>query len=179
MKTNSRNTQIQLGRMIIETLKKWSNKAEFMILFDSDLQGDGAETLSKSIINKRDIYFIHFDNNTNVFGGYVSSVITQTTGYVEDSNSFVFSLIRNGVVKKTRYLIKNDKKGYAFGLVNEKHSSILYSFGKFDNIFVYRIGRTDSFCDPNSFDYGGDANPFVNTLPDQFTVQRIIILQMN
>ena len=76
-------------------------------------------------------------NNLNyVFGGYASSAWNNSEGYINDSNSFIFSLRREGVSFKNKFtvnsaqyaLIGNPRYGPIFGgdilILNQSNTTI-------------------------------------------------------
>ncbi|KAL7712207.1 TLDc domain-containing protein [Entamoeba marina] len=164
-------------------LKEWSNRNEFKVLFDSITDGDGSNnTLSDKVIGRSQVFFITFDDKLNVFGGYIENRITQFDSYVNDSSSFTFSLIRNGKLKNIRYLVKSDKREIAFYLCSNSDS--LYSFGRkysYSNegdIFINKIGTESSKCRQICFSYNGDQKPYVDKNSENFSVQRLLVIEM-
>ncbi|KAL7721687.1 TLDc domain-containing protein [Entamoeba marina] len=140
----------------ISSLKNWSNKDTFNVIFDSDIHGDGwsNNVLRDTVYRRSNLYFITFDINNNVFGGYLNKTINTIGCGIEDDNSFVFSLIRNG--------------------------GCLYAFG--DDIHVQRINNDESYCKCDYYDYNNEQNPLINiiTPPYQtFQTTRIIVIEMN
>ncbi|KAL7721483.1 TLDc domain-containing protein [Entamoeba marina] len=92
IKTNDNEMDIINNSMNI--LKQWSNKNTFNIIFDSRVDGDGwNNVLYNRVLNECNLYFISFDGDNNVYGGYLNTKIDKSTsGYISDRNSFVFSL---------------------------------------------------------------------------------------
>ncbi|KAL7717254.1 TLDc domain-containing protein [Entamoeba marina] len=175
----SNDTRIQQDKEIIELipsfnkLKEWSGKQICSIIFDSDIDGDGTNNvLMNKVMNKKNLYFISFDNENNVFGGYVDITIDTTGLYTTDPNSFTFSLIRNGKMKNIKYNIKNDHQLYAFYL---RPNDFFYTFGGSHDILVYKIGNSNSHCDPYSYEYNGEKHPFVDNF--YFITKRILVLK--
>ncbi|KAL7715535.1 TLDc domain-containing protein [Entamoeba marina] len=114
---------------IIDCLKKWSGKNSYSILFDSDIDGNGTDnTLPHKILGKNKLYFIHFDENQNVFGGYINSTIDIIQNWIKDPKAFLFSLIRNGKIKNEQYPIQKNSMDRAFSLYNNWYR--LYCFGQ-------------------------------------------------
>ncbi|KAL7717986.1 hypothetical protein QTN25_004683 [Entamoeba marina] len=75
-----------------DVLKKWSRKKKYNVIFDSRMYGDGSNNgLRNEVINKSSLYFIVFDDNDNIFGGYVNSIIYTDNVPIRDDSSFVFS----------------------------------------------------------------------------------------
>ncbi|KAL7715424.1 TLDc domain-containing protein [Entamoeba marina] len=158
-------------------LKEWSNLNEFTLLFDSDIHGFvNNKEFSSYLLNKKNLYIINFDEDGNVFGGYVNSRITDSRSFITDENAFVFSLLRNGVVKNSKYNIIPSSKNESFALVG---SLGFYVFGKID-IAVKQLGDNAAFCKQASFNYNGEEFPFTDhQFPNTFKLLRIVVVEMN
>ncbi|KAL7720421.1 TLDc domain-containing protein [Entamoeba marina] len=157
-------------------LKEWSGKQKCSVLFDSKIDGDGANNvLIKKVINQSNLYFIRFDNQNNVFGGYVGELIRYTNNNIEDPNSFIFSLIRNGDIKHDIYKIKESEKQYAFCL-NSDNATKLYKFGMHNDIGVYKTDNSESRCNQSSYIYEGENFPFVDN--HYFKTKRTVVIKM-
>ncbi|KAL7717068.1 TLDc domain-containing protein [Entamoeba marina] len=182
----------------MNTLKYWSKKSTSNVLFDSKVDGDGTNNeLYDKVFNKSNLYFISFDENNNVYGGYINTKIDKSGNdtsnlryYINDENAFVFSLIKDGEVNKKRYYIKKGKKS-AFLLFNYELDSwldnanpdgALYRFG--NDIISCDISDNYSWCTDGMdkysyYYYYNDDNPFTDvTAPETFKVRRIIVLKM-
>ncbi|KAL7712470.1 TLDc domain-containing protein [Entamoeba marina] len=174
------NSSTDLCNQIISIMKDWSGMVNYTIIFDSDVDGNGQKTLSQTILKKKNLYFLHFDNNNNIFGGYISSLIDRTCDYIKDNTSFLFSLMRNGQVKNTKYLINNNTK-YSFWLCDS--AVVLYEFGYssygFRDLCAYAIGNDQSYCFSCSYNYNKEKNSLVENYPNRFEIQRILILEMS
>ncbi|KAL7715465.1 TLDc domain-containing protein [Entamoeba marina] len=167
----------------MNVLKQWSNKNTSNVIFDSDIDGNGNKNvLHDKVLNKSNLYFIHFDSDNNVCGGYISTKIDKSDGWIFDKNSFVFSLIRNGKVNNKRYFLKQNTSR-AFILFNDHPGDQLYQFG--NDIIVWNVGIDRSCCTDNFnycwYDYKNDKKPLSDTTspPDRFVVQRIVVVEMN
>ncbi|KAL7712291.1 TLDc domain-containing protein [Entamoeba marina] len=162
-----------------DKLREWSKKQNCSVLFDSKIDGDGGnDVLLNKVINKRNLYFISFDNENNVFGGYVDTIINKTNSFITDPNAFTFSLMRNNDKKNNKYEIKNNNQQYAFYLFSNKDD--MYGFGGGNAIHVGKINNSNSYCTSYSFEYTGDQHPFVDkNYPTQFAMKRILVIQMS
>ncbi|KAL7722497.1 TLDc domain-containing protein [Entamoeba marina] len=165
---------------ILNVLKEWSNMEHYHIIFDSDIDGDGYSnsTFINKAINKQNNYFISFDKEYNIFGGYLSSKINACNRFIGDKNVFVFSMLTNGVVDMKKFNIKKIRENNAFWLCYNNGFQGLYQFGH--DIYVYGIGGA-TWCGYEDWvEYGEKKKPFANIEhPETFPVQRIIVLQMN
>ncbi|KAL7719776.1 TLDc domain-containing protein [Entamoeba marina] len=166
----------------LNVLKEWSVKNTFNIIFDSKFDGDGDKNVLHDIVlNKSNLYFTSFDGNNNVFGGYINNKIHGSGDFVHDENAFIFSLIKNGIVKNKKYSIKQDKNK-ALCLWNNDLEGALYKFGS--DICVWKVGKDQSWCRNNDkncwYNYEDDDKPFTDiTYPKRFEIQRIVVIQMN
>ncbi|KAL7714053.1 TLDc domain-containing protein [Entamoeba marina] len=174
------DTRIQQDNEIIElkpSLDKllcWSDKQKCTVLFDSKVHGDGDYgNIKNRVLNKNNVCFISFDTNNNVFGGYINVIIDKVNNWINDPNAFTFSLMRNGNVMNTKYPIKAHNIDKAFYL----HSTNYYGFGNGNDICVYPIGNSSSYCSCSSYSYHNQQNPFVDGR--DFKSNRIIVLQMS
>ncbi|KAL7716176.1 TLDc domain-containing protein [Entamoeba marina] len=157
----------------IKQLKIWSNKTESSVIFDSKFDGDGSNNnaLHNIVFNRSNLYFITFDNDNNVFGGYVDKRIAGSgmPSYVIDEKAFVFSLMKNNKVNAKR----------AFLLRNNHSNGRLYEFGT--SIVIYKVGCNKSCCygRDDFYDYGDDVFPLTGaSLGIKFEATRIVVLEM-
>ncbi|KAL7716196.1 TLDc domain-containing protein [Entamoeba marina] len=158
----------------IKQLKIWSNKTESSVIFDSKFDGDGSNNnaLHNIVFNRSNLYFITFDNDNNVFGGYVDKRIAGSgmPSYVIDEKAFVFSLMKNNKVNAKRYFIETTRKKEHFYYVITIQ---MEDFGSDDSYCVSR------FSHDNCYDYGNDVSPLTDIyLPQKFGVNRIVVLEM-
>ncbi|KAL7719319.1 TLDc domain-containing protein [Entamoeba marina] len=166
--------QTQLECDVLNVLKKWSGLEMYTIIYDSDIQGNGWKILNKSVLKKKNLYFISMIDN-NVFGGYVSTKIVEIEIDVVDQQSFVFSLFRNGEMKNVKYDIESNMEISAFTLFSNESGQDLYAFG-FD-VFVSPVGTPNSCFYRDCYEYNGEYHPFVND-KSFFTIERIIVVEM-
>ncbi|BFU24979.1 predicted protein [Entamoeba histolytica] len=157
-------------------LEEWTNRKVSNILFDSDKDDwkQGTSVFDQRMMNKEHIIIIIEDEEGNKFGGYVNSKIDEV-GYINDSQSFLFSLESNGRMKgMKKFDIKEQE--YAFCLWNQS-DDWLFKFGFGNDIFVCKENdKTESFCDQNSFEYEGIRNALCGK--EDFTPKRIIAIEM-
>ncbi|KAL7713374.1 TLDc domain-containing protein [Entamoeba marina] len=156
---------------------EWSNKTTFNVIFDSDIDGDGTNNvLHNTVFNKSNLYFITFDSNDNVFGGYVNNKIDRD-GWINDKKVFMISLFRNGEEKNSKYLINPFYSTTTFYLHNNNQYSYLYQFS--DDVFVRGIGN-ETFCQCRRFNCNNEKNPLIGTTSSgSVRTERIIIIEMN
>ncbi|KAL7721462.1 TLDc domain-containing protein [Entamoeba marina] len=90
---NDDGIEMTLLSSSIESLCKWSGKQHYNTIFDSKIDGDGKGIIEQRVMNKKNLYFISFDNENNVFGGYVSELINkkdEMEKFGRDSYSDIF-----------------------------------------------------------------------------------------
>ncbi|KAL7720443.1 TLDc domain-containing protein [Entamoeba marina] len=165
-------------------LRKWSGKQKCSVIFDSKIDGDGGNNvLMNKVIKKKNLYFITFDNQNNVFGGYVDTIINKTNSWIIDPNAFTFSLLRNGNLKNSKYVIKANHEKFGFHLWADR-PILLYCFGSGDgnshDVFVFKTGNKSGkyYFKPWSFNYNGEGQPLRDGTSN-YTIERVIVLQMN
>ncbi|BFU20440.1 predicted protein [Entamoeba histolytica] len=158
-------------------IEEWTNRKVGNILFDSDKDNWNKNTsvFDQRIKNKEHIIIIVEDEEGNKFGGYVNSKIDKVDDdYINDSQSFVFSLESNGRIEG---MMKFDIEipEYAFYLYNQSYDS-LFSFGLGDFGVCKENYKTKSFCKQHSFEYEGIENALCGK--GGFTPKRIIVIEM-
>ncbi|KAL7718470.1 TLDc domain-containing protein [Entamoeba marina] len=167
----------------INKMKEWSGKHHYSIIFDSKIDGNGSNNvLRDKVINKKNIYFIHFDNRQNICGGYVNELIDVYNEDINDLNAFVFSLKRNNQNTFKKYSIKQNQHHYAFCLC--PNQNVLYSFGSdngisCEDITTFKVGDPQSYCNPYTYEYNGENKPLFDGNNNRFTIERILVIQMN
>ncbi|KAL7715601.1 TLDc domain-containing protein [Entamoeba marina] len=166
----------------VNALLEWSGKDSFIILFDSDLDGDGKKILSKKVINKKNLYFISFDNENNIFGGYMNEIIYDTDCSIGDPNAFIFSLIRNGTVINKKYSIMKSEERRVLNV--RSYSNILYQFGfgcyylQSDIIATSINYESRYYCLPTSYKYNEEQQP-LRDCSNLYSMTRILVLEMD
>ncbi|KAL7715599.1 TLDc domain-containing protein [Entamoeba marina] len=173
--------ELEQFNVLLKSLNKWSDKLSYTIIFDSDLNGNGKGVLEHHVKNKINLYFIVFDNENNVFGGYMNTLINKINSYIPDPDAFIFSLIRNGKIKNMKYDIKEGEKCSAFYL--DSNNNYLFRFGENGierHIIIPRIGFNCgvSFRNIGKYKYNEEKHPLRDGTND-FPIQRILVLEMN
>ncbi|BFU20582.1 TLD, putative [Entamoeba histolytica] len=171
--------QIMKGMNTIEEIRQieeWTNRKVEDILFDSDIDNWNKNTsvFDQRIMNKEHIIIIIEDEEGNKFGGYVDSKIDKV-GWINDSQSFVFSLESKGRIEGMKKFDIKTPEG-AFCLFNQSHDC-LFIFGFGHDIFVFKENyKTQSHCNQYSFEYEGISNALCGKY--SFTPKRIIVIEM-
>ncbi|KAL7718264.1 hypothetical protein QTN25_004559 [Entamoeba marina] len=168
------NEKEQFINASIRSLKMWSGKQYCKFIFDSEKNHE-ISTLYECVNNKQNLYFISFDDEKNVFGGYVDTTINTFDNWITDPHAFTFSLIRDGKVNNKRYHIGNDKEQHAFMIL--QNNNCLYKFGKDHDLYVSKCETSDSCCSTSSYDYSDEVDPLRKD-GDKFKTKRIIVIQM-
>ncbi|KAL7716628.1 TLDc domain-containing protein [Entamoeba marina] len=162
---------------IIQFIRNISNREDISILFDSDIVGDSNCSLINTIQNKEDLIFILFDQQDNVFGGYLHERITSPYTYVNDPKSVVFSIIRRGKLQIKKYTYEKSNN-YAFFLYPENDFGYLFEFG-FGLFLIQKTNSNMSWCNFELIKSENKAHPFVDVVyPQTFQIQRIVILEV-
>ncbi|BFU23673.1 trichohyalin, putative [Entamoeba histolytica] len=160
----------------IKQIEEWTNKKVGNVIFDSGIDSwkEDTSVFDKRIMNKEHIIIIIEDSKGNKFGGYVNSKINKVDEWINDSQSFVFSLESNGRIERMmKFDIKEQQ--YAFILYNQSHDC-LFGIG-FSDILVYKEDKkTNSFCLQHSFEYKGISNALCGK--EDFTPKRFIVIEM-
>ncbi|KAL7719989.1 TLDc domain-containing protein [Entamoeba marina] len=112
----------------ISKLKYWSGKKMMNVIYDSDINSLTREAFILQLLNKQNLYFILFDKENNVFGGFLKQELTRIGSSTTDPNSFVFSLMRNSNISNVMYKISSLFKFDAFYLSTEVENH-LFQFG--------------------------------------------------
>ncbi|BFU24994.1 trichohyalin, putative [Entamoeba histolytica] len=163
----------------IKQLEEWTERRINNILFDSDNDNwnKNKSVFKQRIMNKEHIIIIIEDKEGNKFGGYVNSKIDKVDDFINDSQSFVFSLESKGRMEgMMKFDIKQPQ--YAFWLWNQSHD-FLFAFGGGSDILVGKENYKISWCDQLSFDYKGIENAlYGKQYPNHFTPKRIIVIEM-
>ncbi|KAL7712573.1 TLDc domain-containing protein [Entamoeba marina] len=166
----------------ITTLKQWSGLNNYKIIFNSDIDGDGKNTIMQTVIGKSNLYFLSFALNDNIFGGYISTLIYDTC-WIQDPNAFIFSLIRNGQVSNKRLDIRKDLTQYSFRVFSgDRRFSSLYVFGI--DIVSCKIGcnrsyYNQSYYNQSYYQQNKDKDELIDvTYPHRFQIMKTVILQM-
>ncbi|KAL7719570.1 TLDc domain-containing protein [Entamoeba marina] len=171
----------QIG-LFSDTLKEWSKLEKFDLLFDSNEHGGQTnDDLVKRILYAKNLYFINFDNNGNIFGGYLEEQVTHVDSCIIDSNAFVFSLTRKGLNNPMKFHIKTHNEKHAFHLWSDNVMLVFFGFpdGKQD-IAVHKIGK-GSWCNQNDYDYSRTKNALTDHQgqSDLFEIRRIVVIAMS
>ncbi|BFU21668.1 trichohyalin, putative [Entamoeba histolytica] len=169
--------------MFIKQIEELTERRINNTLFDSDIDDWNINTsvIDQRIMNKEHIIIIIEDEEGNKFGGYVNSKIDKVGGYINDSKSFLFSLVSNGRMEGMKKF--DIKPRHAFWLWNQS-DDCLFIFGcdgkYLNDICVYKENyKTESHCNQYSFEYEGIENALYGKLyPNRFTPTRIIVIQM-
>ena len=166
-------------------LEEWSGKKCGEIVFDSDKDdwNYGTSVFYDKVINKNNLMIVIEDTDNNKFGGYVKETINKYNNYINDPNSFLFSMKSNGRINGMKKFKINYSQN-AFYLC-AKNSSGLFGFGGGHDIFVSQKDQGGSYCKQHSFNYEGISNALCesnnyNYYNNQinFTPKHFIVIQM-
>ncbi|BFU18330.1 trichohyalin, putative [Entamoeba histolytica] len=169
-----------MDAVVTKQIEEWTERRINNILFDSDKDDWKVDTsvFGERIMNKEHIIIIIEDEEENKFGGYVNSKIDKGDDYINDSQSFVFSLESNGRIEgMMKFDIKEPE--YAFYLHNQS-DDLLFAFGfgdGYEDILVFKENdKTQSFCNQYSFEYNEIEDALCGN--ENFTPKRILVIEM-
>ncbi|BFU24413.1 trichohyalin, putative [Entamoeba histolytica] len=169
-----------MNKVYIKQIEELTERRISNILFDSDIDDWNRNTsvFDQRIMNKEHLIIIIEDEDGNKFGGYVNSKIDEVNDYINDSQSFVFSLESKGRIEgMKKFDIRQPE--YAFYLDNQTNN-YLFEFG-IDDIAIYKENKkTKSLCKQHSFSYKGISKALCGKqFPNNyFTPKRIIVIEM-
>ncbi|ELP89592.1 hypothetical protein EIN_525870 [Entamoeba invadens IP1] len=151
----------------IRQLELWSNKRINTVLFDSykDDYSQGSPTFRMSVVGHKDILVVIEDTDGNKFGGFLYNEITGPDVWIQDKNSFAFSLFSNGRIDgQQKYKLMDKYSQYAFrcGSDIDKRHRLFYISGAIgimkrgfegDCCFYNKLENVvdNSFCSGNTF----------------------------
>ncbi|KAL7713152.1 TLDc domain-containing protein [Entamoeba marina] len=176
--TFKRDGQLQQIGLNIDTLNSWTETTKCSIVFDSNLDGIGTNNiLSSRLFGKSKLCFISFDDDGNVFGGFLNTEIKKINSWISDTKAFVFSLYRNGDYSPTQYKVKKNKDDNSFALYS--NNDCLYQFGYFGDVYVWTIGINGSKCHQSDFEYQNNKICLNDKQdPETFITRRLVVLEM-
>ena len=160
-------------------LEDWTGKSVENVVFDSDKDdwNEQTSTFESKILQKRQLIFLIEDTTSNIFGGYVQSLIDSCDGktFIEDNNSFVFSLRSKGRLKEmSKFEIIDKTKSF---ILYKPTTKGLFGFGEGRDISVWKKNAAHkSYTTQLSFNYRGNVLSLTGS--NNFTPKRIIVLQM-
>ncbi len=103
-----------------------TNSTNGVLLYRATRDGFTAKAFHEKCDGKANTLTIIMTNENYVFGGYTAAEWNSAGFYIEDSSAFIFSLRRNGISKRDKLTVKNEK--YAIN----GNSKIGPSFGYID-----------------------------------------------
>ena len=158
-----------------EYLLNWSGYHDFDIIFDSNRDNaTSPDVFSQGLAGKSNLCFIVSTTKGELFGGIVSSKITPGV-WIDDKDSFVFSLESNDRLKKPEhYMIKSELSANSFYLPSE--GNYLFVFGNFDIAVSDFSSSSPSKYNQKTFDYQSEDNILVGE--STFYQKRLLVLQM-
>ena len=173
----------------IEQVEELFNLSFSHVVFSSDNceWSERESTFDNHLKNKSQLVFLIEDENDNVFGAYVNSVMrfdqnnSNSIEYIYDMDASLFTLQSNGRYSKpTRFDIPGKNSFYAVQLY-DKYDNILISFGgKCGDIVIYKKGRIHRcFCNQTSYIYAS-SNSLTGSEGENspFTLKRIQVFKM-
>ena len=158
-----------------QIIENWTKKTIVEPIFNSDIDDWNQHTSSfqNKLMGKSNLLIVIEDMNNNKFGGYLHSQIISMNSYINDSNSFLFSLQSNGRLQgMTKFEITQSQ--YAFYMSNQMNH-VLFKFGNDLNVYTANM-KSSSYCDQQSFNYHGYNHALCGN--QTFTPKRFVVFQM-
>ena len=166
-------------------LQKLTEKecGEIIFYSDDDKWEKDNSVFDEILIGRRNIAIVIEDAKGNMFGGYVDGVIDKTDEFIDDKNSFLFSL------KSTT----RNEEAFKFGILPEYSSNAFKLCNKSDDFLFYFgnsslwIGKDNNdetvgyyYEDSDNYDYKDKENMMMELNNDicQFIPQHITVIQM-
>ncbi|KAL7715576.1 TLDc domain-containing protein [Entamoeba marina] len=171
LKKSIEENEVQANARVMEN---WCGMKYDNIIFDSDRNNSTKQSILSQILNKNYLYFIHFDENGNIFGGYLSEQVHTTDVWIYDDNAFLFTLTRNYLTNRNKFNIEKGKE--VFWIYSS--SQWLYRFGI--DLYIFKPGIPRSATYQNKFNYNGIEKAITDKQgPCQtFSIERIVIVKM-
>ena len=166
----------------LSTLEEWCGMKYQCVIYDSDKDGQESSVFTNKILNKSNLYFINYDDNNCIYGGFQKSAIKKLNRHNLDNDYFLFTLNEFGQhgVEKKYSMLSTPKYPTKTGISVFKENDELYYFA--DGFGVYK-----SFLQ-KSYTYQGVANQYEGAVkgcfngkydPNRFVVKRVLVIQMN
>ena len=187
-KEKEEQNQKQLNEMMLtndecQQIEKWTMKKCSQIVFDSNKDNwkEHSSEFDSKILGKNNLIFVIEDQRNNKFGGFVSSQINSTGNFIEDSQSFLYSLKSNGRCNQMmKFEIKPQETKYSFK-VFDKDSTPLFQFGASNGSELEmrkENSKNDSACwhYDERYDYHGTSKILCGG--GFFVPKRFIVIQM-
>ncbi len=163
------------------SLVEMTKSSKGILLYRATRDGFTGQAFHSKCDGKGNTITIIKSNLNNVFGGYASSAWNSSGNYINDPNSFLFSLRRTGVSFKDKFTVK-------------KASSALYGnsgdgpiFGGGCDIYICNQSNTNigsysyfgnSYNLPDRYTHGGNAKDVLAGNHNQWTTTEIEVYQI-
>ncbi|ELP92848.1 hypothetical protein EIN_507490 [Entamoeba invadens IP1] len=138
----------------------WSRRSVGRVLFDyaSDLPKRTPKALVENLKGVRGfVIVIYSQDANNVFGVVVTKPAEKPGFFVRDEKCCIFSLKREGIVKRKKFEILSDCANFAF-LVGKERSTKFFDVGKGDiKIWRNKEEKLISASKRRSFEYGKES----------------------
>ena len=160
-------------------IEEWSDKKIGQILFDSyiDDWSLNSSTFYKHVIGRNKLLFLIEDSETNRFGCYIHSKITEINQWIRDDYGFLFSLYDKGFDDEMkRYEIKDSF--YSFKVYKNKEVA-LCSLG--NEIFVNKCNYSKECYIDGLNEYSGRLKEWkinYDNYKEVFETKRFTVHQM-
>lgn len=177
--------KMEKGRKIDlkETISKLCEMDIKTVLFDSLVNrwNKNDSEFGTNLKGKRNVCIVIHDVEGNVFGAFVSKEI-RIEQYHFDSNSFLFSLVKNGVYRMQKYPVKEQQEDL---YICEDSSDVLFGFGEddaeegtcFRDICVHKrdCGKKN-YCEQHCCKYYSEKGALCGK--EKFQIKQFVVYEM-
>ena len=161
-------------------LEKWSGRKIGKVVFDSDIDGDSNRVFSCRIKNKEHLYFLCFDNQQNIFGGYFDDKITTLKEWNFSENQFLFTFNKFGKHNAVDEHLcqKYEQIGRKGIFIHQDDNDRLFNF--YCGFSIGKINENVSNCIAVSVYYQNCKNKMLNGMNSwqTFPITRLLVLTM-
>ncbi|KAL7713729.1 hypothetical protein QTN25_008748 [Entamoeba marina] len=152
-------------KQVFERLKGWCGLSCGNIIFDSDVDGENTKQLIRKVLQKKHLYFICFDEDGNVLGGYVNEETKKEVGRIAistyDKPNQMFRIKKN---ERALFMLDNPTWLIRLG----------------DDICVWKTRSKSSWCIASRYDYGTNSDVWKNLRSEHdFRSERLVIIEMS
>ncbi|ELP94712.1 hypothetical protein EIN_340300 [Entamoeba invadens IP1] len=184
--TNKPNTMFPINDEEIAVLEEFTTRKISSVLFDSDKEdwSKNSSIFHDKIYRNNMLCFLVEDDRNNKFGGVMYDTVIDGNGWTRSSSAFIFSLIRKGILKPKKFVIRQSR-GFdfedrdipeegAFVLHRQQHE-FLFGFGGGCDFEVSKKGEKSSRCIPGTY-----IAQLGDLMDDKyFNTKRVLVFKLN
>ncbi|EDR27092.1 hypothetical protein EDI_135460 [Entamoeba dispar SAW760] len=163
-------------------LCEWSQKKDMKLIYDSlteEIVRNKVSRLEQLVIGKKNLFFIIFDSDENIFGGYIDKTIDELDYCIHSDTMFLFVLDSNGRFNSpTRFECNGSQKFVMFSCKNEWLLTFGYSVRwpeKSDIAIIKSSTGKKNYCGTNGFEYCGAKNALCGNY--NFDMEQLLVFE--